>query len=171
MKARFYAKRKGVELKDHRLTGAEWGGTGAYIGYVGNYPVRDMVYVSEKRGEPSVPVHAADVQDAPVMLKEWWAPETNWPTKEYVFATKQQIEAAGKKLVEIPAVTPDRMARLRTTAAGFRNRDAFIAYMASLAAAAPEKPATPDERKAMISIAVDEATWFWDFGRNSSAAG
>ncbi len=92
---RFYVKRNGAELTDHPLNGATYGGTGAFIGRVNGYPVRDVLFVVRYAadGPENVIVTAGDVQDAPVMVKQWWSGRV---TETFVFATAAQIAAAGK---------------------------------------------------------------------------
>lgn len=94
MAGRWYVYRDGVEDKSHPLNGAIWGGTGAYTGYVGKYPVRDTVWVCPKRNEPSEPVRATD-DGPPVMLKAWF-PRTEF-NEWFVFGTKAAIEKAGRE--------------------------------------------------------------------------
>lgn len=105
MAARIYVYQNGEEVQNHPLHNRIFSGTGAYIGTVNGFGVREEMSYAEHHKALGTTVLAAEVQTAPVMVKIWYAPGES---EMFVLATADQIKAAGKKLAPY---TPNRLGR------------------------------------------------------------
>lgn len=104
-RARIYVQKNGQDVIDHPLHNRNWSGSGAYIGFVGAWPVRDRMTSLEYKGRDVEWTYhdAGEDQTAPVMVKVWIAGEVY---EKFIYATREQVEAAGKKFVPVEDVAP-----------------------------------------------------------------